>query len=488
MKLLIRSFSIILLLGCASPPPKRPITISDISIPVKSLRLPKIKPQSTFHKKTKQLDFWHSTDKSTLTFTLALSCLIGAASDPPGKEGVAALTLSLMKRATIKRSTTDMIAAIDGHSAQLVSMTNMHGASFVLTGASWDFDYLAKILKNVLLTPRMDPNDFKNLNELQWAQTLQSLEIPDSIIQAASDFNFYKDGRERYPIGGSPTSLRKITMEDAFHFYEEFKNCPQWKITFSSPWPNKKALRKVKRVFKKILEKKKHPVNLPALKVPQTQTDKLVFIEKADLHQSHIIVRKKTMKRSHPDYAAALLTNEILGGSFSSRLNQVLREKENLTYGASSSLSATKHFGEFSISLSANADKTFVALDRALDVWKHFAEKGANTKEIAKAKNHMTGLYPFQFQSRASTLHLIVFFDWVGLPGPTIFNFPKEIESLTQRDIQRILKTHLAPKNYFITILGPNNAQRFLSHLDLEIIKGSEADYLGESPFQSHQE
>ena len=69
---------------------------------------------------------------------------------------------------------------------------------------------------------------------------------------------------------------------------------------------------------------------------PQLKSRQIYIVDKPDAAQSQIRIGWVGVARSTADYAALEVLNTILGGSFTSRLNQNLREKNGYSYGASS--------------------------------------------------------------------------------------------------------------------------------------------------------
>ena len=84
----------------------------------------------------------------------------------------------------------------------------------------------------------------------------------------------------------------------------------------------------------------------------------MILVDKPDAAQSVIMIGGPGMSRTDPDYPAVMVMNTILGGSFSSRLNDLLREQLGYTYGAGSDFSFAPVAGPFMISTDVRTDVT----------------------------------------------------------------------------------------------------------------------------------
>ena len=100
------------------------------------------------------------------------------------------------------------------------------------------------------------------------------------------------------------------------------------------------------------------------------------------------------MKRSDPDFYAAVLMNEILGGStFTSRLYEEVREKRGLAYGVSSDLVDHEHSNALLVTTATRSDRAAETLSIVRKVVKEMSEKGPTEEELAATKKYMIGAY-----------------------------------------------------------------------------------------------
>src|SRR2546430_154152 len=124
------------------------------------------------------------------------------------------------------------------------------------------------------------------------------------------------------------------------------------------------------------------PATMPA--VPDITTRTLYLVDKPGAPQSQIRIGWVGVPRSTPDYFPIQVMNTILGGSFASRLNMNLREKNGYTYGASSGFDMRASAGPFVATAGVQTDKTSEAqgiLQRAERHSQAGAGRGAETRQ-----------------------------------------------------------------------------------------------------------
>jgi zinc protease len=171
--------------------------------------------------------------------------------------------------------------------------------------------------------------------------------------------------------------------------------------------------------------------------------------------QSTVIFAQPGIKQDDPDYFAATLLNEIMGGGqFSARLMTEVREKRGLTYGIGSYLVgydlAELYMGQFS---SANAT-VGQAIDVIRDEWRKMAETAVTEEELARAKTSMTGSYPLRFDGNGRIASILVGMQMIGL-GP---DYPKtrndKVNAVTIEDVRRVAKRLYTPDALRFVVVG----------------------------------
>lgn len=171
--------------------------------------------------------------------------------------------------------------------------------------------------------------------------------------------------------------------------------------------------------------------------------------------QSVVMMAQRGIGIDHPDYFAAVLLNQILGGgSFESRLMDEVREKRGLTYGVYTYLQP-RDFGNIYVgSLSSSNDKVAEAISVIRDEWQRAHDTGVTKKELQDAKTYLTGAYPLRFDGNSTIASILVGMQMIGL-GPDYPNTRNEkVEAVTMDDVQRVAKELLDPESLLFLVVG----------------------------------
>ena len=113
-----------------------------------------------------------------------------------------------------------------------------------------------------------------------------------------------------------------------------------------------------------------------------------------DLPQTSLQMAFPGVRRDAPDFYAAALMNQILGGgTFTSRLFSEVREKRGLAYNVSSALVDYDHASALVIATATRSDRAGETLAVIQDVVNRMVRDGPTEQELAAAKEYLIGAY-----------------------------------------------------------------------------------------------
>jgi predicted Zn-dependent peptidase len=157
--------------------------------------------------------------------------------------------------------------------------------------------------------------------------------------------------------------------------------------------------------------------------------------------------------RSTDDYFALEVMNVILGGSFTSRLNQNLREDKGYSYGARSGFAWLPSAGPWSASASVQTQSTGPAIAEFMNELRRMHEP-ISADEIDRARNFLAMRYPAGFQSVAGIAGRIGEMVQYGLPADYFNRYVDNVLAVTERDVERVARQYIDPENTSIFVVG----------------------------------
>lgn len=319
---------------------------------------------------------------------------------------------------------------------------------------SKDFDKINDIIQSMVLTPTFKEVEFNKLKKLQSQKLAQQFESPKSVIGTFFEKQIFGDHSYSNPVSGTVEGLKKIKNSNVKKYYNECVSPERTVITLVGDIESSKILNIIKNTFGKWKNNKsKNKLEVGPVKY---HTDKSVLlINKSDARESTFYWGGKGIPRNHEDFTQLRLINTILGARFTSWLNDELRIKSGLTYGARSKFQPYINGGYFAISTYTANRNTEKTLEKALEVYKKL-KKGVIEKDVLEsAKNYVLGQFPPSLESSSQIAQFLTLMKFTGIDKNDIANFEKNIAAVDQARAKELIEKYF-PKleNLNLVIIG----------------------------------
>ncbi len=178
-----------------------------------------------------------------------------------------------------------------------------------------------------------------------------------------------------------------------------------------------------------------------------------------DTPQSAIQFGQPGLKLSDPDYYAAFVLNQIIGGSgFTARLMDEVREKRGLTYGVSSDLVTMDLAESWTGGLASSNDKAAEAIKVIRQLWSDVAANGVTQAELDAAKTYMTGSYPLRFDGNGTIAGILVGMQMESFPVDYPAKRNSLIEAVTLADVNRVARERMQADKLTFVVVGKPEA------------------------------
>ncbi|CAG5071480.1 putative zinc protease [Dyadobacter sp. CECT 9623] len=192
----------------------------------------------------------------------------------------------------------------------------------------------------------------------------------------------------------------------------------------------------------------------PAFIVKSAYQGQEAVIEKPDAVQSSIRMGRVLFNRHHEDYFKMLVTNEILGGYFGSRLMKNIREEKGLTYGISSHVATLRNAGYFMIGTDVKKEFTELTIEEIKKEITKLQTERIGEEELTTVKNFMAGEFAgslntaFEVADRQKVLLLD------SLPADFFNHYIDKIQAVTSEDVLEMANLYLKPEDMIVVIAG----------------------------------
>ena len=376
----------------------------------------------------------------------------GGTADPTGKGGVANLTAQMLREGTTTRKSLDIADQTSFVGISLFPQASWESSTLSLHTPTAQLDSALALFSDVALHPTFPANEFDRIKKNRLTELLQLRDQGPAIANIAFPAIVYGNTHPYgAPLIGTETSVTALTTADLQAYYQaNFK-------------PNNSTLIIVGDVNPAQIEQKINSLfgswqrgDVAQLKYgepPKANGTTIYLIDKPGAAQSSFRIGAVGVPRSTKDYFALTVMNTILGGSFTSRLNQNLREAKGYTYGAGSRFDMRRAAGPFTASaeiVSAKSDSALIEFMKELNN----IRQTVPPDELSRAKRYLQLQLPENFETTQQIAAALVPVALYNLPLDYYNNYVQNIEAITQADVARVAQQYINPSSMAIVIVG----------------------------------
>jgi zinc protease len=392
-------------------------------------------------------------DRTLPLVNISILVRVGSYLEPPGKEGLAALTGSMIRRGGTKSLTAEQLdERLDFLAAEASTSIGDTQGSAGLNGLTDNLEESLRIFVEMLKEPRFQEDRLALAKE----QILQEMKKrnDDSADIERREWNVLLYGEKHFTNRFSTSaSISSITRDDLVAFHRKWFHPGRMIAAVSGAFGRPEMVRRLEAAFAGWPGAK--PV-VPA--VPSeiaTASPGLYRIEK-DVPQGRVSIGLPTVKRDDPDIYALEVMNEILGGSgFTSRITKTVRSNEGLAYSAGSGIRFGIYYpGLFRAAFQSKSRTVTYALQLVLDEIRKMREGRVSEEELDTIKKNLIETLPSAFASKAQTVAVFAADEFTGRDPSYWLRYRERIAAVTAADVQRVAQKYLDPSRFVILVVG----------------------------------
>ncbi|MGD8726627.1 MAG: pitrilysin family protein [Gemmatimonadales bacterium] len=376
----------------------------------------------------------------------------GSANDPRDKIGLATMMADMMDEGAGARDALELADAIEFLGARIGIGAGTHTISASLYAPVTKLDDALPLMADILLRPTFPEDELERKRLSRLTQILQAHDEPRAIASILFSKALFGDD---HPYGnpgiGDEASTRSITVEDLRTFHETYVKANNAVVIAVGDIAPDEFLPKLERALGSWATGSVPTPSWP--EADQVDRTHVLLVDKPGAPQSEIRIGRIGAARTTEDYYALDVMNTILGGSFTSRLMQNLREDKGYTYGAGSGFSFRIMPGPFVASSAVQTDATAASLREFFKEFDAIREPVPD-EELARGKNYQALAFPGAFQSVggiAGNLSDIAIYD---LPRDYFNQYIERILAVSQRDVQVVADKYIVPDQMLVVVVG----------------------------------
>lgn len=397
------------------------------------------------------------------TVNLKLTLHYGNEKNLNGKATLCEFLPSLMKRGTRTLNRQQLQDSLDKYRATLSLSGSAGSLGCSIQTKREHLKDVLDILRQMLREPTLPKSELAILKQGALVSLQKQLSDPQSLAMKAvrRKLDPYPKGDPRYiPTPAEEIEMVKaVTVDDLRSLYKEYLGAGHGELTIVGDFEADEILPSMDAILSGWNASKPYAhIGKVGSKDSKGVSENILTPDKANA--TYFAALTLPMRDDHPDFAALLMGDFILGGgSLSSRLGDRVRQKEGLSYGVGSGFNASAvdqraAFYIYAISNPTNIPKVKAVIREEFD---RLLKDGVTEDELRRAKQ---GFLQSQQVSRTRDGSLAAMIEEATFAGRTMlyyYDLERNIQSLTTADVLKALKTHLKPERLNIVAAGDFN-------------------------------
>lgn len=379
----------------------------------------------------------------------------GGSSEVESEAGLCALTASLLTTGTTNATALEIAGQVDALGARLDASSGFD-ASVVSVSAMTPVFGEAFALFRDLAHPAFAPAEVERVRNKTISDLGLTYSNPSALARLVANRVAYAASPYGHPLAGTAETLAALTREKIAAFHATWYRPDNAVLVIGGDIVPDDAFALVETVFGDW-----HPPSaaLP-VHAPESHpapASRVVVIDKPDAGRTAILAGRVAIARNSPDYYAGTVATAVLSG-YSGRLNQEIRVKRGLSYGAGAQLVTRREPGMFLASTLVDHSKVAEAVGVVLRTLSGLAHAPVDPAELAPRKETVTGSFYRGIETLdgiAATLGELALYD---VPLVDLADYVARIAAIGPAEVQRFAQTQIAAEPFTVLV---GNAKLF---------------------------
>ncbi len=380
----------------------------------------------------------------------------GAWTEPFEQRGVSVLTARAMPEGTTKRDANEFIESAERLGAEILADASWEALSATMEVPRSRFGPALALLAEMAFEPAFPGDEIERLRDERLNDLLQAWSDPRRRAERVFPETIYSpETPYSRPLAGIASTVRPLDRDAVAQRHRAALDPSAATLVIAGDLRGLDLLRLAEEhLGGRSAEAASRADGTAADALAHPDGARVVLVDRPGAPQSELRIGHIGVPRKNPDFHAIAVLNAILGGTFNSRLNRVIREEKGYSYGIHSSFDMRGRAGPFAVRCAVETAVTVPALTETLRIIDEMTNRPPDDDELGTARDYLVGVFPLRFETAAqvaSALSGIVVF---GLPDDELDRYRPAVSAITAADVGAAAERHVRPSDLSVVIVG----------------------------------
>jgi zinc protease len=374
----------------------------------------------------------------------------GASAEGEADAGLATLTTSLLTQGTVTKSAVEIAQAVDGLGARLDAASGYDASVVSLTALTHVFEKAFALFDEIVRRPSFPEAEVERVRAKAIGDLALSYSNPSALARFVAQRVAFASSPYGHPVSGTAETLSTLDRDRVVAFHARHFRPDNATLIVGGDCAPEEAFALAERQFGG-WQAPATPLPVAAPFVAPPPKARVVIVDKPDAGRTAVLIGRLGIERRAPGYAAGVVATAVLSG-YSGRLNQEVRVKRGLSYGAGAQLIARREPGLFLASTLVDHTKVEEAVTVVLDTLRGLAATAPEAAELVTRKATISGGFSRSIETIdgiAGVLGELALYD---VPLTELGNYLPEIEAVDPAMVQQFAATTF--EDLFVVLVG----------------------------------
>ncbi|MEW5835706.1 MAG: pitrilysin family protein [Pseudomonadota bacterium] len=406
----------------------------------------------------------------------------GGEMDPPGLAGLASLTANLLTKGAAGLTAPQIAANAEALGGSLDASAGWDESSVGITVTTPKLDDALALLADVVRRPTFAQDELARARKQAEDDLQLTLSRPTALASLASTRAVFGDGAYGHPRIGTPASLQRIARADVQQLHDALYRPDNAILVLTGDITPEQALVLAQRRFGDWARPAAAVPPVPAA-TGHSSLPAVLVIDQPGGGQAGVVAAHAAPRRSDGQFYVGTVANAVLGGSYSARLNEEIRIKRGLSYGANSSFDPRRDGGLWLASAQTKNPSAVKVVQLMQGEFDRLGKTAVPATELAARKATLVGAYGRSLETTAGLARRVGELAVYGVDLAEVGRYVNAVESVTPAQIEAYARAHLGPAGRHVVVVGdasvfggamrkayPHSGQMSKKRLDLDSV------------------
>ncbi len=372
----------------------------------------------------------------------------GSRHEHSAKGGISHFIEHMVFKGTSRRTQAEIAQEMDAIGGQTDAFTAKEYASFNAKVLDEHLPQVVDLLADIVLDPSFDEEELERERKVVFEEIKMVEDTPDDLVHEIFIESFWPNHPLGLPILGTRETVEALDRTQLLRFFRETYTPSNLIVSAAGNLVHEGVVELIDHHFQPL---KPRPSGVR--ESPPTVEPAVRFREK-DLEQVHLVLGTDAPAQIHEDRYTSYVLNTILGGTMSSRLFQVIREKRGLAYSVFSGLSCYRDAGNLTIYAATSPQNSSQVVELVLNEMRRIRREPVPGVELRRAKDHLKGSLMLGLEGTGARMSQLARHEMYFGRQVSLDEILQGIETVQTEDVMRLAGEMFEDRPLALTALG----------------------------------